>query len=116
MIGQIGNFKAIFIHDKHTLAAQDVGDHARPFFIQERNFISDLKFHKYFAKIFKNTIFVVKLLKMKKLYFIFLIFICCCKQDHPMPDPVVSAFKTKNVFIVVMDGARYSETWGEPNR
>lgn len=32
------------------------------------------------------------------------------------PDSGSGFYKTRNVFIVVMDGARYSETWGEPHR
>lgn len=31
-----------------------------------------------------------------------------CRKDKP-----ISSFKTKNVIVVVMDGPRYSETWGD---
>lgn len=56
-------------------------------------------------------------MKMKSLYFIFLVFLLSCRQDIPVPQPqVIPVFKTKSVFILVMDGARYSETWGEPNQ
>ncbi|TAL56313.1 MAG: sulfatase [Bacteroidetes bacterium] len=51
---------------------------------------------------------------MKFLFFIYIIFLPSCKQDIPVPDP--KPFKTKNVFIVVMDGSRYTESWGEPNK
>ena len=33
-----------------------------------------------------------------------------CKKDVPAPN-----YKTQSVFIIVVDGARYTETWGEPN-
>ena len=59
---------------------------------------------------------------MKKI-FIFLFLLSACKRDVPVPDPLISipivfpsAYKTKNVFIVIMDGARYSETWGESSQ
>ena len=48
---------------------------------------------------------------MKKIVYIFFLFLCSCLQDVPLPNTPV--YKTKSVFIVVMDGARYSETWGE---
>lgn len=48
---------------------------------------------------------------MKNKFFIPFIFFCSCLHDVPVPNAPV--YKTKNVFIVVMDGARYSETWGE---
>jgi len=51
---------------------------------------------------------------MKKIFYILLFFFCSCLQDVPVPNPPV--YKTKNAFIVVMDGARYSETWGEPTQ
>jgi predicted AlkP superfamily pyrophosphatase or phosphodiesterase len=53
---------------------------------------------------------------MRLILCIFIVFIFSCKQDIPVPNPPSTSFKTKNVFIVVMDGARYSETWGEPNK
>jgi hypothetical protein len=34
-----------------------------------------------------------------------------CSKDFP-----VTSFATRNVIIVVVDGARYTETWGEPTR
>lgn len=47
---------------------------------------------------------------MKKLIYISFCLLCSCLQDVPVPNPPV--IKTKSVFIIVMDGARYSETWG----
>jgi len=35
-------------------------------------------------------------------------FLISCRRD-----PIFNQYKTQNVFIVVMDGARYSETWGD---
>ena len=32
-----------------------------------------------------------------------------CSKDVP-----VTSYKTQNVIVVVVDGARFSETWGEP--
>ena len=52
---------------------------------------------------------------MKKWVYILLLFCSACVQDLPVPNPK-SPFKTKYVFVVVMDGARYSETWGEPTQ
>jgi hypothetical protein len=31
-------------------------------------------------------------------------------------DPLLSKYKTQNIIIVVVDGARYTETWGEPQK
>ena len=52
---------------------------------------------------------------MKKIFYILLILFSACIQDVPVPNSK-HPYKTKNVFIVVMDGARYSETWGEPTQ
>ena len=51
---------------------------------------------------------------MKKIYYILFVFLCSCLHDSPVNMP--SVYKTKYVFIVVMDGARYSESWGEPTQ
>jgi hypothetical protein len=40
---------------------------------------------------------------------IFIATLVSCRKD-----PTISQYRTKNVFIIVMDGARYSETWGDP--
>lgn len=54
---------------------------------------------------------------MKRIYsfsMIFLSFVLLywsCTKDVP-----ASKYKTQNVFIVVVDGPRYTETWGEPSR
>ena len=32
---------------------------------------------------------------------------CCCEKDIP-----ISGYRTQNVILIVVDGARYSETWG----
>ena len=50
---------------------------------------------------------------MRNFSYILLLFLCSCLQDPDVLRPK-SDFKTKNVFIVVMDGARYTETWGSP--
>lgn len=49
---------------------------------------------------------------MKYIIYISLFFLSSCLEDPALRVPQVC--KTKNVFIVVMDGARYSETWGSP--
>ena len=50
---------------------------------------------------------------MKYFIYILLFSLISCFRDphttHPAPA------KTKNVIIVIMDGARYSETWGDPS-
>ena len=53
---------------------------------------------------------------MRNILFMALIFVFSCKRDVPVVKPSPVSFKTKNVFIVVMDGARYSETWGESHQ
>ena len=54
---------------------------------------------------------------MRNIYFILLLSVfCSCAHDVPVIVPSNASYKTKNVFIVVMDGARYSETWGEPSQ
>jgi hypothetical protein len=40
---------------------------------------------------------------------IFAVTLISCRKD-----PAIPQFQTQNVFIIVMDGARYSETWGDP--
>ncbi len=50
--------------------------------------------------------------KISKLYILVsLLFVISysCNKDHSSP----AVYKTKNVIIVVVDGARYSETWGD---
>jgi predicted AlkP superfamily pyrophosphatase or phosphodiesterase len=59
---------------------------------------------------------VFEILPVRNIFYILLVFLCSCKQDIPVPGPPAGAFKTKYVFIVVMDGARYTETWGEPGQ
>ena len=51
-------------------------------------------------------------MKMKNNLFLLLVILFSCKQDAPIPK-ALPVYKTKNIFIVVMDGARYSETWGD---
>lgn len=51
---------------------------------------------------------------MRYLFIILVFFSCSCARDMPIPNSRV--YKTKNVFIVVMDGARYTETWGKPGQ
>lgn len=40
--------------------------------------------------------------------------VSCDKNTIEEPPPIPLALLTKNVFVVIMDGARYSETWGDP--
>lgn len=41
-----------------------------------------------------------------------------CKHDNPKPDSQTpkSSYNTENVIVVIMDGARYSETWGDSTK
>jgi len=41
--------------------------------------------------------------------FLFVVSITSCEQDQP----ILSPYKTENVIIIVIDGVRYSETWGD---
>ena len=58
---------------------------------------------------------LMKSFKMKAGYFLLLVFLSSCIHDIPVPRPK-TVYRTKNVIILVMDGARYSETWGEPTQ
>ena len=51
---------------------------------------------------------------INKLASLLLLFSAC--SHDPSLLPTSKTYKTKNVFIVIMDGARYSETWGEPSQ
>lgn len=51
---------------------------------------------------------------MKKIFYFSLVCFSSCVQDVPVDKGDV--YKTKNVIIVVMDGARYSETWGHSGK
>ncbi|MFT5858560.1 MAG: hypothetical protein ACI865_000648 [Flavobacteriaceae bacterium] len=42
--------------------------------------------------------------------FLLLLLLVSCRKDNPYKD-----LKTEYIIIVVIDGARYSETWGEPS-
>jgi hypothetical protein len=49
--------------------------------------------------------------RLLKIFFIlFFVLLVSCKQDS-----FFAKYKTKNVVIVIVDGARYSETWGDPS-
>jgi hypothetical protein len=52
-------------------------------------------------KVFKRLLFVLLLLSTLQF---------SCKRETSIP-----GYKTKNVVVVIMDGARYSETWGDPS-
>lgn len=53
---------------------------------------------------------------MQKVFFI-VVLLCLpfvsCNIDVVIPEHEEPAYKTENVVIIVMDGARYSETWGD---
>jgi predicted AlkP superfamily pyrophosphatase or phosphodiesterase len=52
-----------------------------------------------------------KLLSISTFVFVFALFFLfqACKKSPTKP-----SYKTQNVFIIVVDGARYTDTWGEP--
>ncbi|HET6244559.1 MAG: alkaline phosphatase family protein [Bacteroidetes bacterium] len=58
-----------------------------------------------------------------KIQYILLALVCIgfsCRQDPPIsignkPSGIAETYVTENVIIIVMDGPRYSETWGDPN-
>lgn len=39
-----------------------------------------------------------------------------CRKELPLIEELPQELKTENVVIIVMDGPRYMETWGEPNK
>ncbi|WP_346759285.1 sulfatase-like hydrolase/transferase [Agaribacillus aureus] len=49
---------------------------------------------------------------------VFLAFLMGCEQsDSGLPnDPGKTPYQTKNVVIIVIDGPRFSETWGDPSK
>jgi hypothetical protein len=49
-------------------------------------------------------------------YFIPTIFLLSLSFFSCQKDDLLTNFKTEKVIILVMDGARYSETWGDPTR
>ncbi len=51
---------------------------------------------------------------MRFLEIVCLFLFSSCTQDPAIPLP--ASYKTKYVFVVVMDGARYSETWGDAHQ
>jgi len=51
---------------------------------------------------------------MKNIFYLLLVCLSSCMQDVPVDKDNV--YKTKNVIIVVMDGARYTETWGHAGK
>lgn len=51
---------------------------------------------------------------MRHYFFILILLLNACHQDKSIPAP--KPFLTKHVFIVVMDGSRYSESWGGTNQ
>lgn len=51
---------------------------------------------------------MTRFLSVLTLFFIFAFF--GCRRDKAYPN-----YNTENVIIIVVDGARYSETWGEPS-
>ena len=54
-------------------------------------------------------------MKKKQLLFLFLI-VLGILSCHKSSLPLRKKYLTKNVIIIVMDGARYSETWGDPTK
>jgi Type I phosphodiesterase / nucleotide pyrophosphatase len=50
---------------------------------------------------------------LRNLIFFSLLLFCCstCKEDIP-----AVSFQTKHVVIIIIDGPRWTETWGEPTR
>ena len=46
---------------------------------------------------------------VRALLLVSVVFVFCamCKQD-----PIIIPYKTKHVIIIVVDGTRYTETWG----
>jgi predicted AlkP superfamily pyrophosphatase or phosphodiesterase len=62
---------------------------------------------------------MLKLLKLQS-FVLFAILLFSCKKDLPLsnnerPDFAKGNYKTEKVIIVVSDGPRYSETWGNAN-
>jgi len=51
---------------------------------------------------------------MKKFLSLFLVALSFCWSSSCKKDHIVASYKTRNVIIVVVDGPRYSETWGDP--
>lgn len=47
---------------------------------------------------------------MKYLFYFLIVFVGSCKRDVLIPNP--KPVNTKYVFVVVMDGCRYTESWG----
>jgi predicted AlkP superfamily pyrophosphatase or phosphodiesterase len=52
--------------------------------------------------------------EMRLLFLFFIPILLCCATCKV--DPVEKKYKTKHVVLIVVDGARYTETWGDPTR
>ncbi|MFZ4059412.1 MAG: hypothetical protein ACOYKE_14815, partial [Ferruginibacter sp.] len=50
---------------------------------------------------------------MKRHSFLFLIFLIILTAFSCKKESIPDKYKTENVIIIVIDGARYSETWGD---
>jgi len=65
----------------------------------------------------KGSIFVFQSAKMFHIQYLILLYfaflVSSCSRDASFP---FAPMKTKHVFIAVMDGARYSETWGDSQK
>jgi predicted AlkP superfamily pyrophosphatase or phosphodiesterase len=46
----------------------------------------------------------------------FLLYSCSKSETTSVPTPATEKYKTKHVIVIVMDGARYTETWGLTNQ
>jgi hypothetical protein len=53
-------------------------------------------------------------MKFLRLIFIFSAIVFCCPTCRV--DEIKKTYKTKHVVVIIMDGARYSETWGDSTR
>ncbi len=55
-------------------------------------------------------------MKLKTYIPLLFIFLYSCSKKEDTPSTSIKSYKTENVIVIVMDGARYSETWGLPNQ
>lgn len=53
-------------------------------------------------------------MRLYRFFFVFIAIACCCATCRV--DTASPHYKTKHVIILVVDGARYSETWGDSAR
>jgi hypothetical protein len=104
-------------------------EHIHAFLFNETTLINERYVEKYciilhylkgcMKRIIYNSVIAFKIKQQCYFFFItvLVIIISACSDKGPLPTSVVQdkAFRAKRVIVVVIDGPRYTETWGDPD-